>query len=92
MDNITVYHRPFAQTDPSSPVAEFHAKKIKKKSVGRKGFIMIEYIWDRRRFFIEGRDFIQEMLNKKGLEFWKRKEANQSWLPYKDEEGGEVIF
>jgi hypothetical protein len=92
MDNITVYHRPFAQTDPKSPVAEFHSKKIKKKSVGRKGFVMIEYIWDRRRFFIEGRDFIQEMLNKKGLEFWKRKEANQSWLPYKDEEGGEVIF
>jgi hypothetical protein len=92
MDNITVYHRPFAQTDPKSPVAEFHSKKIKKKSVGRKGFVMIEYIWDRRRFFIEGRDFIQEMLNKKGLDFWKRKEANQSWLPYKDEEGGEVIF
>jgi hypothetical protein len=92
MDNITVYHRQFAQTDPSSPVAEFHSKKIKKKSVGRKGFIMVEYIWDRRRFFIEGRDFIQEMLNKKGLDFWKRKEANQSWLPYKDEEGGEVIF
>jgi hypothetical protein len=92
MDNITVYHRPFAQTDPSSPLAEFHAKKIKKKSVGRKGFVMIEYIWDRRRFFIEGRDFIQEMLNKKGLDFWKRKEANQSWLPYKDEQGGDVIF
>jgi hypothetical protein len=92
MDNITVYHRPFAQTDPKSPVAEFHSKKIKKKSVGRKGFVMVEYIWDRRRFFIEGRDFIQEMLNKKGLDFWKRKEANQSWLPYKDEEGGEVIF
>ena len=92
MDNITVYHRPFAQTDPSSPLAEFHSKKIKKKSVGRKGFIMVEYIWERRRFFIEGRDFIQEMLNKKGLDFWKRKEANQSWLPYKDEDGGEVIF
>ena len=92
MDNITVYHRPFAQTDPSSPLAEFHSKKIKKKSVGRKGFIMVEYIWERRRFFIEGKDFIQEMLNKKGLDFWKRKEANQSWLPYKDELGGEVIF
>jgi hypothetical protein len=92
MDNITVYHRPFAQTDPSSPLAEFHSKKIKKKSVGRKGFIMVEYIWERRRFFIEGKDFIQEMLNKKGIDFWKRKEANQSWLPYKDEQGGEVIF
>jgi len=92
MDNITVYHRPFAQTDPSSPVAEFHSKKIKKKSVGRKGFVMIEYIWERRRFFIEGRDFIQEMLNKKGYDFWKKKEASQSWLPYKDENGEEVIF
>ena len=92
MDNITVYHRPFAQTDPGNPMAEFHSKKIKKKSVGRKGFIIVEYIWERRRFFIEGRDFIQEMLNKKGLEFWKRKEASQSWLPYKNENGEEVIF
>jgi len=92
MDNITVYHRPFAQTDPNSPIAEFHSKKIKKKSVGRKGFVMVEYIWERRRFFIEGRDFIQEMLNKKEYDFWKKKEASQSWLPYKDENGEEVIF
>ena len=92
MDNITVYHRPFAQTDVSNPLAEFHAKKIKKKSVGRKGFINIEYIWERRRFFIEGKDFIQELLNNRGYEFWKRQEANQSWLPYKDENGEEIIF
>jgi len=92
MDNITVYHRPFAQTDISNPLAEFHTKKIKKKSVGRKGFISVEYIWERRRFFIEGKDFIQELLNKKGHEFWIRKEASQSWLPYKDEDGNEVIF
>jgi hypothetical protein len=90
MDNITVYHRPFAQTDPSSPVAEFHSKKIKKKSVGRKGFIMVDYIWDRRRFFSEGNDFIQDMLNKKGLDFWKKQSANQSWIPYDD--NNENIF
>jgi len=92
MDNITVYHRPFAQTDVNNPLAEFHTKKIKKKSVGRKGFVSVEYIWERRRFFIEGRDFIQELLNNKGYEFWKKKEASQSWLPYKDENGEEVIF
>ena len=92
MDNITVYHRPFAQTDPNNPLAEFHSKKIKKKSVGRKGFILVEYVWERRRFFIEGRDFIQEMLNKKNYDFWKRKEASQAWLPYQDENGEEVIF
>jgi hypothetical protein len=92
MDNINVYHRPFAQTDPNNPLAEFHSKKIKKKSVGRKGFILVEYLWERRRFFIEGKDFIQEMLNKKGYDFWKRKEASQAWLLYKDVDGEEVIF
>lgn len=92
MDNILVYHRPYAQTDPNNPLAEFHSKKIKKKSVGRKGFMLVEYVWERRRFFIEGRDFIQEMLNKKGYDFWKRKEASQAWLPYQDENGEEVIF
>lgn len=92
MDNINVYHRPFAQTDPNNSLAEFHSKKIKKKSVGRKGFILVEYLWERRRFFIEGKDFIQDMLNKKGYDFWKRKEASQAWLPYKDVDGEEVIF
>ena len=92
MDNILVYHRPYAQTDPNNPLAEFHSKKIKKKSVGRKGFMLVEYVWERRRFFIEGRDFIQEMLNKKSYDFWKRKEASQAWLPYQDENGEEVIF
>jgi hypothetical protein len=92
MDNILVYHRPFAQTDPNNPLAEFHSKKIKKKSVGRKGFMMLDYVWERRRFFIEGKDILQEMLNNKKMDFWKRKEASQSWLPYKDENGEEVIF
>lgn len=92
MDNILVYHRPFAQTDPNNPLAEFHSKKIKKKSVGRKGFMLVEYIWERRRFFIEGRDFVQEMLNKKNYDFWKRKAASQAWLPYQDENGEETIF
>ena len=67
-------------------------KKIKKKSVGRKGFMLVEYIWERRRFFIEGRDFLQEMLNKRSYDFWKRKEASQGWFPYQDENGEEVIF
>ena len=92
MDNILVYHRPFAQTDPNNPLAEFHSKKIKKKSVGRKGFMMLDYVWERRRFFIEGRDILQEMLNSKKMDFWKRTEASQAWLPYKDENGEEVIF
>jgi len=92
MDNILVYHRPFAQTDPNNPLAEFHSKKIKKKSVGRKGFMMLDYVWERRRFFIEGRDILQDLLNSKKMDFWKRKEASQSWLPYKDENGEEVIF
>ncbi len=31
MDNILVYHRPFAQTDPQNPSCEFHSKKIRRQ-------------------------------------------------------------
>jgi len=31
MDNILVYHRPFAQTDPNNPLAEFHSKENQKE-------------------------------------------------------------
>ena len=31
MDNILVYHRPFAQTDPQNPTCEFHSKKIRRQ-------------------------------------------------------------
>jgi hypothetical protein len=46
MNNIMVYHRPFAQIDTNNPLAEVHFKKIKKKSVGKRGFMTIEYIWN----------------------------------------------
>ena len=54
--------------------------------------MLVEYLWDKRRFYVAGKDFIQDMLNKKNFDFWKRKEANQAWLPYKNDDGEEVIF
>jgi twinkle protein len=33
MDNILVYHRPLAQTDPQNPMCEFHSKKIRRQVV-----------------------------------------------------------
>ena len=33
LDNILVYHRPFAQTDPSNPSCEFHSKKIRRQKI-----------------------------------------------------------
>ena len=42
-DNILVYHRPFAQTDPQNPACEFHSKKIRRqKTVGKKGSSIFE--------------------------------------------------
>ena len=46
MDNILVYHRPFAQTEPSNPICEFHSKKIRRqKIVGKKGFSIFEMLF-----------------------------------------------
>lgn len=73
MSNILIYHRPFAQTEPNNPTAIVSFKKIKKKSVGRRGEILIEYIWDRRRFFLNGADLVQSALDKKGIDFYRNK-------------------
>lgn len=47
-DNILVYHRPFAATDPENPICEHHSKKIRRqKMIGKKGFF--EFSFDRRQ-------------------------------------------
>jgi hypothetical protein len=84
LSNILVYHRPFAQTDPQNPMADLYTKKVKKKNVGRRGFMSMEYVWKSRRFFIGGIDITQVILNKMNIDFWKQQTANQSWIPYKD--------
>jgi len=84
MSNILVYHRPFAQTDPQNPMADLYTKKIKKKNVGKRGFMSMEYVWKSRRFFIGGNDVTQIILNKMNIDFWKKQSANQSWIPYED--------
>lgn len=66
MDNILVYHLPLRQTDDKSTVCEFHSKKIRKrKVVGQVGYIQFEYVPRSRRFVIDGRDYIEEMINEK---------------------------
>jgi len=59
MYNILVYHRPNHQQDPNSPQCEVHTKKIKRqKIVGKKGTLEMEYIRNKRRFFINGEDVL----------------------------------
>lgn len=98
-DNILVYHRPFAQTDIKNPLAEFHSKKIRRqKSVGKRGFFLFEMLFEKRRFFFNGADPLQKIINDKGLDFqYKQPEIKYpkkelSWKPYKDEEGNEITF
>ncbi len=77
MNNIIVYHRPNAQREPTDPKAEVWFKKIKKKAVGRRGNIDMEYDWNKRRFFIDGRDLVQDALNRKGIDLWSVGKAKQ---------------
>jgi len=56
-DNIIIYHRPYAQTVPDSPMCEFHSKKIRRqKIVGMKGSFDFELLRQKRRFIFDGID------------------------------------
>lgn len=97
MDNILVYHRPFAQTDPQNPSCEFHSKKIRRqKTVGKKGFSIFEMVFSTRRFFFAGGDPMQKIINERGLDFvvkYKQQTLSISddnikdnkWVPYADD-------
>jgi hypothetical protein len=95
LDNILVYHRPFAQTEPSNPLCEFHSKKIRRqKIVGKKGFSIFEMLFKTRRFFFNGLDPLQKILNEKNITFKTESvvELQQGWVPYKNDNGEEVNF
>lgn len=87
MDNILVYHRPFAQTDPQNPTCEFYSKKVRRqKIVGKKGFVVFEMLFKTRRFFFNGIDHLQLMLNKNNIDFKNQQiNAEQGWIPYEGE-------
>lgn len=71
-DNIIVFHKPFAQTMPDDPTCELHAKKIRRqKTVGKKGFIEIQYVRKKRRFEIDGHDGMSALLRINDLSFNK---------------------
>ncbi len=60
MDNILIYHRPDFGSNPDSNICEFHSKKIRRqKIVGRRGMVSFELSQKTRRFFINGRDYMQ---------------------------------
>jgi hypothetical protein len=84
VDNILVYHRPLAQTDPRNPLCEFHSKKIRRqKTVGKKGFIECEYKASTRRFEVDGKDWMQELVNRNKLDFHA---PIVNFVPAKDEQ------
>lgn len=90
MDNILIYHRPFFQTDPNNPTCEFHSKKIRRqKSVGKRGFFLFEMIFTQRRFFFNGSDPMQKIINEKGYDFRPRQAQlnfeSTGWTPFTDE-------
>jgi hypothetical protein len=66
MDNIIVYHRPNHQIEPTSPLCEFHSKKIRRqKIVGKKGVLQFELNRGKRRFYFNGVDFMKLAIDNK---------------------------
>jgi hypothetical protein len=65
MDNILVYHRPFGFSVPDALECEIHSKKIRRqKTVGKRGFVQIEYSRPKRRFLVNGHDYMQDAIEK----------------------------
>jgi twinkle protein len=62
MWNILIYHRPLFYSMPLDPTCELHAKKIKRKEVGKRGFIQFEYKYQKRRFLFHGGDPMEKIL------------------------------
>lgn len=70
MDNIYVYHRPLASSDPSNTQCEFTALKIKRqKQVGKKGTSNFDYSWQKRRFTFRDNDYIPLFLSSVSIDF-----------------------
>jgi hypothetical protein len=92
-DNILVYHRPLAQTDPQNPMCEFYSKKIRRqKTVGKKGFSTFEMNFPSRRFIFLSGDPLYKELQKRDLDFKykqttiKIEEPKEQFVPISEEE------
>jgi hypothetical protein len=90
-DNILIYHRPFAQTAPESPICEFHSKKIRRqKIVGIKGFFEFQLQRNTRRFTFDGVDYLQQAIDGKYVQATMEEpkpsviKPNRSWTDSKE--------
>lgn len=88
MDNILVYHRPFAQSDPQNPTVEFHSKKIRRqKTIGKKGHSFFEMNFSKRRYVFSSIDPLDKIIRDNKLDF-KPKQGilkmpdDGSWTPF----------
>ena len=71
MDNILVYHRPFFISDPTSPICEFHSKKIRRqKVVGKRGSTTFGMSFKDRRYKFEEIDPVRNILFEKEMSFY----------------------
>lgn len=84
VDCLLVYHRPFAQTEPQNPVAEFHSKKIRRqKVVGKKGFFLFDMVFSKRRFVFNGFDPLGKLIDEKEPDFKYKEKVpfDSEWIP-----------
>lgn len=66
MDNIIMYHRPNRGADPNSKECLLNFEKIKRQNiVGKPGVLEFELAVKNRRFIIDGRDYLGEIVGEK---------------------------
>lgn len=71
MWNILVYHRPLFYSHPEDATCELHVKKVKRREVGKRGFIEFEYKFKKRRYVFNGSDPMDGILTKLNLSGYK---------------------
>ena len=69
MDDILVYHRPQAWSNPEATECELHSKKIRRQYKAKKGVAQFDYNRLSRRYIFDGVDPMGDALLKNGISF-----------------------
>jgi len=87
MDDILVYHRPYAWTNPEKTECELHSKKVRRQYKAKKGTAFFHFDRRTRRYIFEDGDVMGMALEKAKLNFKdpepikNKLEINQNGFP-----------
>jgi twinkle protein len=95
VDLLISYHRPRFHEDKNSPQVEIYVQKVKRKRTGGKlGSFPLTLDWKKKRYMQEDGYVPCDPIGakKKIVKQETYREAQEMWLPYKDDNGTDVGF